>query len=88
MTGIIRDFSQTSIDKIASLVQKEEDDGQWGICDWFDDTFTSAGDIRDSLDNLDKYHQEVIDDQNIGVEKFDGILQEVESVDQNYASRF
>ncbi|MBC1794805.1 hypothetical protein [Listeria booriae] len=88
MTGIIRDFSQTSIDRIAALVQKEEGDGQWGIFDWFDDTFTSAGDIRDSLDNLDKYHQEVIDDQNIGVEKFDAILQEVESVDQNYASRF
>ncbi|MBC1504079.1 hypothetical protein [Listeria booriae] len=88
MTGIIRDFSQTSIDKIAALVQKEEDDGQWGIADWFDDTFTSAGDIQDSLSQLDKYHRDVIDDQNIGVEKFNNILKEIEVVDQNYASRF
>lgn len=88
MAGIIRDFSQQTIDTIAELVQKEEQDGQWGFFDWVDDTFTSAGDIENSLNHLTDYQKEVIDQEDIGTEKFDTILKEVEAVDQNYASRF
>ncbi|MBP1045060.1 C39 family peptidase [Enterococcus sp. BWM-S5] len=85
MKGIVRDFSQSNIDHIEELIQEEEDFDQNFIVDFFDDTFSSAGDIRDSLDDIDSYHKDVIDDENIGKEKFEKLLKEVEGVDQNYA---
>lgn len=85
MTGLTRDFSQSKVDEIEKLIEEEEEFDQNFIVDFFDDTFSSAGDIRDSLSDIESYHKNVIDDENIGKEKFGALLKKVEGVDQEYS---
>jgi len=87
MSGIVRDFSQKSVQELRGIIKKNADDGQWGLFDWWDDTFAKELNIKDYLNNVNKYHTEMIDKHNIGSAEFDKILQRVHSVDVNYASR-
>ncbi|MBC6310070.1 hypothetical protein HCJ66_11015 [Listeria sp. FSL L7-1582] len=88
MAGKSHDFSQASIDQLATIVNDVEDDGQLGFLDWVNDPFISVPEIQDSLDNLNEYHKAVIDKHDIGKQAFDEILKDVESVDKAYERNF
>ncbi len=89
MSGIIRDFSQQSVQELRSIIQKNAQDSQFGLFDWFEDTFLMQElNIQDYLNNVNDYHAKMIDKHNIGSTEFDKILERVHSVDTNYASRF
>lgn len=88
MAGKTHDFSQASIEQLATIVDEVENDGQLGFFDWVNDPFISVPEIHDSLDNLNKYHKAVIDKHDIGKKDFDDILKEVESVDKAYEKKF
>ncbi|MBC1373666.1 hypothetical protein HB847_15035 [Listeria booriae] len=88
MAGKSHDFSQASIDQLATIVNDVEDDGQLGFFDWVNDPFISVPEIQDSLDNLNEYHKAVIDKHDIGKQAFDEILKDVESVDKAFERNF
>lgn len=88
MAGKSHDFSQVSIDQLATIVKDVEEDGQWGFFDWVNDLFMPVPEVQESLESLKGYHKTVIDKHNIGKRAFDEILKDVENVDKIYENSF
>ncbi|MBC2324661.1 hypothetical protein [Listeria booriae] len=84
MAGKSHDFSQTSIDKLATIVNDVEDDGQWGWVDGMGDWTISIPELKEGEKSFQNHYQAVIDKHNIGKSDFDTILKAVEFVDFKY----
>ena len=88
MSGIKRDFSQSTIEHLNDVIRKNVDeDSQWGIVDWVSDWFIDDLNINDYINDIDTYHSKMCDKYDISTEKFKIIVEKVHNVDINYANR-
>lgn len=92
---MIRDFSQEAKETLYSQIDKVTPVGVMeSVGDFFGDlglAFQSwAGElsINSYLDNVEKYHEKVLDKNNTTKKEIDKIFQEVASVDSSYAGEF
>ncbi len=88
MAGKLHDFSQASIDQLATIVNEVEDDGQWGWVDGMGDWTISIPELKEGEESFKNHYQAVIDKHNIGTDEFDAILKDVENVDKEYKKNF
>ncbi|MBC2283047.1 hypothetical protein [Listeria booriae] len=88
MAGKSHDFSQSSIDQLATIVNDVEDDGQWGWVDGMGDWTISIPELKEGEQSFQNHYQAVVDKHNIGAKDFDTILKDVESVDKEYESHY
>lgn len=87
MKGIIRDFSQLSINKLRDIAKNTND--TCDLFDWFEDTFlTDELNIKDNINDLDYYYKVVMDKHNIGECKLNQILKNVDEIDKSYSNVF
>ncbi|MFQ8704750.1 MAG: hypothetical protein ACLR9T_01700 [Thomasclavelia sp.] len=87
MKGIIRDFSQSSLDNLRGIAKNTND--TWNLFDWFDDTFlTEELNIKDNIKDLNHYHETMMDKHNIGEYKLNQILKNVDKIDCSYSKVF
>lgn len=87
LSGVVRDFSSASIDNLRNNMKNKKDD--WNIFDWFNDTYLIEElNIRDNINTLNNYYEEMMDKYNIGEFKLNKILKDVEKVDNKYAKTF
>lgn len=87
MSGMKRDFSQANVSAIQAVISEVENDGQWGIADFFGDLFSCPGEAKDSLADLREFHNQIIDKQNIGQTDFEKVLKNVKQVDNSFKRR-
>lgn len=88
MSGIKRDFSQSTIEHLNDVIRKNVDeDSQWGIVDWVSDWFIDDLNINDYINDIYTYHSKMCDKYDISTEKFKIIVEKVHNVDINYANR-
>ena len=58
MSGIKRDFSQSTIEHLNEVIRKNVDeDSQWGFVDWVTDWFIDDLDINDYINDIDTYYR-------------------------------
>ena len=89
MSGIVRDFSLSSVEHLKSIIkQNVDEDGELFLVDWVKDWFMDDLDINDYIDDIDTYHAKMVDKYDISTKKFDQILNKVHAVDISYADRF
>ena len=89
MSGIIRDFSLSSIEHLREIIRKNvEEDGELFLVDWVKDWFMDDLNIGDYINDIDTYHVNMVDKYDISNKKFDEILNKVHAVDISYADRF
>ncbi len=87
MSGVIRDFSKSSISKLRSAADNTND--SLHVFDWFHDTsLTDELNIRDNMNDLNYYHQVVMDKYSIGNQKLNQILTHVNDIDHSKSSAF
>ena len=88
MSGIKRDFSQSTIEHLNEVIRKNVDeDSQWGFVDWVTDWFIDDLDINDYINDIDTYYSKMCDKYDISTETFKIIVEKVHNVDINYANR-
>ena len=85
--GIKRDFTQSKIDELNKIIDYYENDGQWGACDWFGDLIADELNVSNYMNELEKYHDHVIDKHNIYKEDFQKIINDVEAFDGEFESK-
>ncbi len=89
-----RDFTETSYRNLLSLVKQVEDDKWCDFTDWIGDRWTDFEawigdlDIRDYINNVNKYHKKVIDKNNTTAKDIDKIFENVNAVSRLYNIRF
>ena len=89
MSGIVRDFSLSSIEHLREIIRKNvEEDGELFLVDWVKDWFMDDLNIEDYINDIDTYHANMVDKYDISYKKFDEILNKVHAVDISYADRF
>lgn len=87
MSGVVRDFSKSSISKLRSIANNTNDDLH--IFDWFRDTMlTDELNIRDNMNKINYYHQMVMEKYMVGNQKLNHILSNVDSIDCSKSSSF
>lgn len=88
MSKIIRDFSKETVNRILELIQLNEEDDTFFLFEWAEDEFVKQElEIQDYLDDVKKYHREMVDKHNLGYEEFIDIVYKVHMVDLNYGRR-
>lgn len=92
---MIRDFSQDARDLLHSQVDAVSPQGQWEyIKDFLGDlgleiqAWIGVLSINSYIDNIDAYHNKIIDKNNISKEQIDKIFQDVADVDTSFAEKF
>ena len=86
MGDIVHDFSIASMDELEAIaIKKVDEEEQWTFFDWFDDTFSEKLDIKENLNDLKHYHEEMMDTYNIGKKKLKSIIKDVTFVDDTHA---
>ena len=75
MSGIVRDFSLSSIEHLREIIRKNvEEDGELFLVDWVKDWFMDDLNIEDYINDIDTYHANMVDKYDISYKKFDEIL--------------
>ena len=89
MSGIVRDFSLSSIEHLREIIRENmEEDGELFLVDWVKDWFMDDLNIEDYINDIDTYHANMVDKYDISYKKFDEILNKLHAVDISYADRF
>ena len=89
MSGIVRDFSLSSVEHLKNIIkQNVDEDGELFLVDWVKDWFMDDLDIDDYIGDIDTYHAKMVDKYDISTKKFEQILNKVHAVDISYADRF
>ena len=89
---ITRDFSDTSKQKMLSLVSQVESEKWCDFTDWVGDRWydfedlIGVLDVRQYINNLNSYHKKVIDKNNATAKTIEKIFAEVRGVDASYAN--
>lgn len=89
-----RDYSESAKQELFDLADKVEEEKWCGATDWLGDRFLDAKgffgglNIDNYLDNIDSYHKQIIDKNNISKEKLKRIFDTVEAEDECYSVRF
>lgn len=85
---MIRDFSEKAKQKLEGYVDDAAASSTWGkIKDWFSDrgmdfqSWTGKLGIENYINDVDTYHQKIIDKNNATKKKIDTIFSNVQSVD-------
>lgn len=82
-----RDFTEEAKTTLFGLID-EVNGGQWfDFTDWIGDIFIFA-DIQDYLNDVNAYHKKILDKNNTTKEQINTIFNNVNAVDQTYASTF
>ena len=89
MSGIVRDFSLSSVEHLKNIIkQNVDEDNELFLVDWVKDWFMDDLDINDYINDIDTYHAKMVDKYDISTKKFEQILNKVHAVDISYADRF
>lgn len=89
-----RDFSEEARQELLSLVTQVENEKWSNLTDWVGDRWCDFEawigklNIKDYIDNVNKYHKKVIDKNNTTIEDIDLIFKNVNDVSELYKSRF
>lgn len=91
---MIRDFTSEAEEKLLSLVAEVEDEQWFGWTDALGDLCSDVGawfgglDVKDYVDDMNKYHKKVIDKNDTSKEEIHKIFDAVYSADDGYKARF
>lgn len=93
MSGLVRDFTDDSKQKILSYVKNATANGWWeGLKDFFGDAWSIGRswcgklEVENYVDNIEAYQQEVVDMYDTTAEKVEQIFQAVAAVDQQFSN--
>lgn len=88
-----RDFTLDNYEYFCQMVNSVKDSDWFAITDWFGDRyydvkhwFGKLG-LSNYMENLEKYHREVIDKENTSIDKITEIFEEISSVDNKYGAK-
>ena len=91
---MLRDYSESSKQKILNLVSEVENEKLCDFTDWIGDRwtdfeeFTGQLNIRKYVNNVNAYHKKVIDKNNATKDSIDRIFSNVENVNNTYYNVF
>lgn len=93
-TSVYRDFSDASKQRLLDLVKQVENDKLCDFTDWVGDrwydfeSWIGVLNIRNYINDINKYHKKVIDQNNATSDTINTIFEEVHKVDAVYGTKF
>ncbi len=92
---MIREFTQSAKNELYSQIDSVACDGFWkSVGDFFSDIglnisyWVGALSINNYVDDVDSYHEKILDAKNTSKKEIDGIFQAVADVDTSYTGEF
>lgn len=92
--GRYRDFTEEAYQKLIGFVKDVEPSGFWSkVGDWFGDvglhvkSFCGFSNINNCLNDIDKYHKEMIDKDDVTKNEITSIFDEVKAIDTQDQSK-